>query len=169
MKWITKDTKKKEILELGKNCEQCGHCCNHTSGFILKEEVPKIAEYLEMSDDELIEKCLKTVVMFNTILFKPATINKGKHYGKCIFYKKGCSIQDVKPLHCSISNCNEHGDELNAWFVLNYLVDEDDAESLRQWNVYLKSGGKNIPGGSLAELVPDLRIRKKLLNYEVLR
>jgi hypothetical protein len=52
---------------------------------------------------------------------------------------------------------------------LNYFVNEDDPESLRQWNTYLKSGGKGITGGSFAELVPDLRIRMKLLNYEVLR
>ena len=169
---ISKNTKLKKILQLGKECKQCGHCCKHTSGFVLPEEVDKIAKYLKMDSDKFVKKCLKKVVMFNNEVFKPLVKkNKGKEYGSCIFYDKkiGCSIQSVKPLHCQISTCNEHGDKLNAWFMLNYLVDEGDAESLRQWNVYLKSGGVCISGGSFSELVPDLKIRKKLLNYSVLR
>jgi len=170
--WITKDIELNKVLEIGKDCKQCGHCCNHTSGFILKDEVGKIAKYLKMDSEEFVKKCLKEVVVFNTDAFKPLVKKqRGKQYGQCIFYDKklGCSIQDVKPLHCKISNCNIYGDDLNAWFMLNYFVDENDAESLRQWNVYLKSGGRCIPGGDFAEMVPDLEIRKKLLNYEVMR
>lgn len=170
--WITKNTELNKVLELSKDCSRCGHCCMHTSGFILKEEAGKIAKYLNMEEKEFVDKCLKPVVMLNTTAFKPWVMKqKDKQYGYCIFYDKklGCSIQAVKPLHCKIANCNVYGDELNAWFMLKYFVDEDDAESLRQWNVYLKSGGKNIPGGDFAELVPDLNIRRKLLNYEVLR
>ena len=56
-------------------------------------------------------------------------------------------------------------DELNAWFLLNHFVDSNDAESIRQWNLYLDTGGLNIPGGKLSDLVPNNEMLKKMLNY----
>jgi len=60
----------------------------------------------------------------------------------------------------------------NFWQIdrlLNYFVNEDDPQSIREWKVYLDSGGKNIPGGTLQELVPNKEALKKILNYEVLK
>ena len=81
----------------------------------------------------------------------------------------GCKIHKVKPLQCRIGNCGEHGEELSIWFMLNYLVNTKDPESIRQYNIYLQSGGKTIPGGNLEELIPDKEELKKILNFEQLK
>ena len=99
------------------------------------------------------------------------TIKNGKKYGTCIFFntQEGCRIHDVKPLQCKISSCNEYGEEISVWFNLNYFVNPNDPNSIREWKTYLGSGGKNIPGGNLDELVPDKEKLRKILNYEVLK
>ena len=170
-KVITKSTSLSKVLKLGKECKKCGHCCKHGTGFLVKDDFKKIAKHLGITEKELIEKYLEPVIKFNTTLYRPVSIKKGKPYGVCVFYddKKECTIHKVKPLHCKVGNCNEYGEEISVWFDLNYFVNEDDPQSIREWSLYLKSGGKNIPGGTLQELVPNKEALKKILNYEVLR
>ena len=154
---ITKKTPLKKILELGKECEQCGHCCSHGTGFVLKKEAKKYPKrYLEETE------------VFNTKVFKFKTT--GKPFGACVFLKGNkCSIHKKKPLHCRVGTCGECGEEISVWFALNYLVNATDPESIRQWKLYLDSGGKNIPGGELNELVPDKKLLKKILEYDILK
>ena len=168
---IEKSTPLAKALELGKECKKCGHCCKHGTGFLVKGDVPKVAKFLGISEKKLKEKYLEAVTKFNTTLFRPVSIKKGKPYGVCVFYndEKGCTIHKVKPLQCKIGTCNEHGEELTIWFDLNYFVNSDNPQSIREWNVYLESGGKTIPGGEMKDLVPDKKILKKILDYEVLR
>jgi len=154
---LKKDTKLKEVLDIGSECKQCGHCCSHGTGFVLESEAKKYPK-----------KYLEEKKVFNTKVYKFKTSKKP--FGKCIFLKnKRCSIHKKKPLHCRIGNCGEHGEELSVWFTLNYLVNPTDPESVRQWKLYLDSGGKNIPGGKLSELVPDKKMLKKIISYEVLK
>jgi len=166
---IEKSTPLAKVLELGKECRKCGHCCQHGTGFLVKEDIPKIAEFLGITEKELKEKYLEPITKFNTTLFRPKSVKKDKPYGVCVFFNKDCTIHQVKPLHCRIGNCNEHGEELAVWFDLNYFVNPDDPQSIREWKLYLDSGGKTIPGGSLQELVPNKEVLKKILNYEVLK
>ena len=56
---------------------------------------------------------------------------------------------------CKIGNCKEHGEELSIWFTLNYFVNKDDPESIRQFHTYLKSGGKTLPKGELKDFIKD--------------
>lgn len=108
--------------------------------------------------------------LFNKKLLRPRLKTKDKPYGECIFFSNnGCSIQKVKPLQCRVGNCNEYGEQLSIWFMLNYLVDKDDPESIRQYSAYLKSGGKTIPGGKLEDLVPDKNKLKRILEFEDIR
>ena len=166
---ITRKTPLREVLKLGRACAKCGHCCINGSGFLVKHDIKNIAEYLGMSRKELIKKCLEPVTLFDTTLYRPVLVQNGR-FRTCIFYDNaaGCTIHDVKPLQCRVCNCSEYGEELSIWFRLNFFVNPDDAESVRQWKVYLESGGRNIPGGELHELVPDPVKLKKMLNYEVL-
>ncbi len=165
---ITKDTSREEALELGKECSRCGNCCSHDSGYMLDEDIKRIADHLGVPEKELKENHLKKIRLFNTIIHKPLT--KKQPFGECVFYKEGaCTIQDVKPLHCRIGSCSEHGENLTVWFKLNHLVNPNDPESIRQWKVYLESGGKNIPGGEMEELVPDKKTLKKVLEYKIIR
>lgn len=172
MSGITKDTPLKDILEIGKECDMCGHCCSHGAGFIARNEIPKIAKHLGIKEEDFISKYCDEVLMFNNKVYKfKLRKEKGKPYGKCILYskKEGCKIHDIKPLHCRIGNCKEHGEELTAWFIVNYLVNPTDPESLRQFNIYIKTGGKTIPGGKLTDLVKDKKKLKKILDYGILR
>ena len=168
---ITKSTPLSKVLRLGKECRKCGHCCRYGTGFLVKEDTPKIAKFLKLTEKELIKNCLEKVTKFNTTLYRPVSAKNKKPYGVCIFYntEKGCTIHPVKPLHCRISNCNEYGENISVWFHLNYFVNSHDPQSIREWALYLGAGGKNIPGGTLAELVPDKKILRKILNYEVLK
>jgi hypothetical protein len=52
--------------------------------------------------------------------------------------------------------------------VLNYVLDHQDPDAIRQWAVYLKTH-PTIPGGELEELVPDKEMRDKIMSYEILR
>lgn len=167
---ITKSTPLAKALTLAEGCRRCGHCCKYGSGFLVDDDIKKIAEFLKLKEEELKTNCLEQVTLFNTTLYRPLRIRKGKAFGTCIFFnsEKGCIIHPVKPLQCRVSSCNEYGEELSVWFRLNYLVNPNDAESIRQWGVYLASGGKNIPGGELNQLVPNPEKLKKILCYEVL-
>jgi Fe-S-cluster containining protein len=168
---ITKDTSVREIKELGKNCDMCGNCCIHGAGFLIEEDIPKIAKLLNVSEKELKEKYLEETEMFNTKAWKPKTKKNGKPFGPCMFYdkKEGCKIHIAKPFQCKIMNCNPYAEQMIQWFYLKYLVNPDDPESIRQWASYLKHREWVIEGGNLSDLVPDRKKLKKILSYGVLK
>ena len=169
---ITKLTPLDNILKHGEECDKCGHCCKHDSGIVLQEEITRIADFMGMPRDDFEKEFLVEHEKFNTKCFKIKQIKENnKAYGKCIFYKDevGCIIHDEKPLHCKVgSTKSEHGEQLLTWFTLNYFVNPEDPESIRQWASYLKSH-PTIPGGQLHELIPDEERLKKILNYEEMK
>ena len=148
---LNKNTPLKEVLELVNPCK-CNACtigCKHGSGFLVKEDLPKIADFLQVSEEELIKEFLEELEKFNTKLYRPKILRKNKPYGKCIFFddKIGCKVHEVKPLECKISmGCKDYGEQLSLWFMLNHFVNENDPESIRQFATHLKSGGKTIKG-----------------------
>lgn len=169
---ISRKTSLSEVLKLGQVCSKCGHCCRHGSGCLARGDLKKIAEFLKMDEKEVEERYLEAVEKFNTILFRPKLIKEeGKPYGKCVFMKpdSSCSIQEVKPLQCRVGNCTEHGEKLNLWFMLNYHLNENDPESVRQFAVYLKCGGKTLPGAELNDLIKDQEKLRKIIKYEIFR
>src|SRR3989338_2352408 len=96
---------------------------------------------------------------------------KNSPYGKCIFYDEndGCTVHEAKPLECKTSmGCKDYGEELSIWFMLNNTINADDAESVRQYSQYIKSGGKVIDGANLDKIVPDKEKLNKILSYEIL-
>lgn len=167
---ISTKTPVEEVKKLAGNCLKCGHCCKYGSGFLISDDKKKIAKFLQINEDELSKQFLEKGEKFNTTLQRPKMMRKGKPYGECVFYdnKQGCTIHDVKPLHCRIGHCNQHGEYLHLWFTINYFVNKNDPESIRQWATYLKTH-PTIPGGELDELVPDKELLKKILSYEILR
>jgi len=165
---ITKNTDIKKVFSVSKrNCENCKACCEVGSGFILPKEVKLIAKTLGVSEEEFKKKYLDEIERFHTQLFKPKLQKGNNEYGPCVFLtEKGCNIQKTKPLHCQIGSWNEYSEKLVEWFDLNYVVNKDDPESVRQWASKLKFK-RTIPGGELHELVPDKKLLKKMLEYEV--
>lgn len=168
---ITKDTSIREIRELGKDCRQCGHCCFHGAGFLIDEDIPRLAKFLKTTEKELKEKYLEEIEMFHTKTWKPKRIKEGKPFGPCIFHDKNdqCTVHIAKPFQCKITNCNPLAEQTIQWFYLNYFVNKDDPESIRQWASYIKHRDSVIEGGKLEDLVPEKEKLKQILNYEVMK
>lgn len=170
MVYITKKTSLKKVLELGYECKIDGKCCEFGGGFIIKDDLPRISSFLGVTENQFKAKYVEPIVRFNTRGFKLKAKKTNKQYGPCVFLgdNKQCTIHKVKPLHCKIGTCSEHGEQISHWFTLNYYVNTDDPESLRQWAVFLKTH-ETIPGGELEELVPDEKRLKDILDYKILK
>jgi len=168
---ITKDTPESEVRKLGEKCEQCGKCCSYGSGFMLESEIPRIAQFLNIEKDKFIKDFLEESEIFHTKVFKIKPFKKAdKPYGPCMLLQDNkCRIHNVKPLHCIVGNCSEHGDDLHTWFILNYCLNIYDPESIRQYASYLETGGRLLKGAELERLFPDKAKLKRILNYEVMR
>jgi len=172
-KKLAKDTQIDEVLKLTNpcKCESCTVGCRHGSGFLVEEDIPRIAKFMGMPEDVLKKEFLEEVEKFNTKRFRPKILRKNKPYGKCIFFDEeiGCKVHEVKPLECKVSmGCKSYGEKLSLWFMLNHFVNENDAESVRQYASYLKTGGKTLEGAELKDLVPDNEKLKKILKFEIL-
>jgi Fe-S-cluster containining protein len=169
---ITKDTPLDTVKELGKECDRCNNCCRYDTGIVLESDIPRIAQHMKLSVEEFKKQYLVQHEKFNTSCYKFMQEKiQGKPYGKCIMLddKKGCTIHAIKPLHCKVcSTKSKHGEELTQWFALNYLVNINDPESIRQWALYLKYN-RPIRGGKLEELVPNKEQLKRILGYELLK
>lgn len=170
---LTKNTPLKEVLELAHQCEcdACANGCKYGSGFLADEDIPNIAKHLGINEEVLKKEFLEEFEKFNTKKLRPKILRKNKQYGKCIFFdeKSRCKIHAAKPLECRISmGCKEYGEQLSIWFMLNNFVNESDAESIRQYAAYLKSGGKTLPGAELESLVPDKEKLRKILSFDTL-
>ncbi len=177
---ISKNTPKEVVLGIGKSCDRCGNCCKFNAGYVLNEEIPRIASYLKISEEELKDKYLDETERFNKKIYKPKLLRKTKKidneevelpYGKCIFYddRFGCIIHDVKPLYCAIATCKHYSKDVLQWYDLNFVVDPHDPESIRQWATYLRFNNNDvIPGGSLIELVPDEKELSDMLNFKLI-
>lgn len=172
---ITKNTPLKEVLKLAAPCQcgACNHGCKYGSGSLAEGDSKKIAEFLNISEEDLKKDFLEETELFNKKISRPKLLRKkGKVHGKCIFYNdnKGCKIHEVKPLECKTSvQCKEYGEDLSVWFMVNHIVDANDPESIRQYAQYIKSGGKIIIGAELENLVPDKEKLRKILSYEILK
>ncbi len=172
---ITKNTPLKEVLKLAApcSCNACSHGCKFGSGSLAGDDSKKIADFLEIPEEDLKNAFLEEVELFNKKLLRPRLIKDDKKpYGRCVFYDdaKGCTIHEVKPLECKTSiQCKDYGEELSVWFMVNHVVDANDPESVRQYAQYIKSGGKIIPGALLHDLVPDKEKLKKILEYNILK
>lgn len=82
------------------SCTQCGNCCTGEPGYVwvTREEIRRIAAYLERDDEWLPPEMLRRVG------FKYSLTEKAN--GDCVFLtnigkgKRGCSIYPVRPLQC---------------------------------------------------------------------
>lgn len=153
---LSRKTTEKEALERGAHCDRCGHCCQFSSGLMIDGEDSRIAEHLGISPERLREHYLEESVQFNRRMLRPRLIRKGTMpYGRCIFYDGGCTINDVKPLHCRIGNCGPDGERLTDWFYINHVIDTDDEQSLKEWHLRTQTG-LSLKGAHITELdVPE--------------
>lgn len=171
---ISKDTQLNEALKLASpcNCESCNNGCRYGSGLLALDDLKNISNFLKITEEETKEKYLEEVEQFNKKLFRPKLLRKNKMpFGNCIFFdeQNHCAIHPVKPLQCKTSiNCKDYGEDLSKWFMLNYIVDENDPESIRQYSIYLKTNAP-IKGGEMESLVKDRKKLEKIMNFDILR
>ena len=168
---VTRSTKEGDILKLGDSCKKCGKCCSYGSGFVLEKEIPRIAAFLKIKNEDFIKDFLEETEIFHTKVFKVKSLkNQDKPYGPCMFLDNNlCKIHAVKPLHCRVGNCSKHGDDLHAWFITNYCLNIYDPESVRQYNSYVETGGRVLEGAELETLFPDKHMLKRILSYKRFR
>ncbi|MBI2129902.1 YkgJ family cysteine cluster protein [Candidatus Woesearchaeota archaeon] len=167
---IKRETKTAEILELGKiECGDCDHCCRFGGGYLLPEEIKELSKKLKLSEEEFKKKYLEETEKFNTKLFRFRSIKIKNNYGPCIFLEnKKCAIHEFKPLYCRIGTCSKDGEEIVKWFDLNFCVNANDPESIRQYASFLKSNNA-VEGGELKDLVKNEEKLKKILSYSMLK
>ena len=171
---IKKSTPLKVIRKLAPpcRCDACSHGCTMGSGMLAEGDAKKLAASLNITEKELREKHLEEVELFNRKMLRPKIMRNNKPYGRCTFYdaKKGCTVHKAKPLQCKVSmGCKEYSSDLTAWFMLNHVLNKHDPEALRQYAQYIKSGGQVIPEGKMEDIVPDKKLREKIINYEILK
>ena len=163
---LSKNTNKDEVLKLSEGCRWCKTCCAKTAGFILEEEIPRIASHLHITESECKEKFLHEKKIFNKKIWQPNL--KGKPFGPCTFWKDeiGCTIHPVKQMHCRVGGHHIHAEETVQWYFLNYLIDPDDPDAIREYASYLRHN-KSIPGGLLSDLVPNNNRLQSILNLTI--
>ncbi len=165
---ITRKTPKEEVLSMGKSCRMCGHCCRFGAGCLAEDDLERLSALLGLKEEEVKEKYLEEVDLFNTKMLRPRILRKnGKPFGPCVFLTEDnkCSIHEAKPLQCRIGSCMKEGSDIMEWFYLNYCVDPFDPASLRQWSERLKVK-QTITGGRPEDLVPDEKARQKIMKME---
>ena len=136
-------------------CKACSVGCMYGSGAMVENDIVNIADFLNISQDELKEKYLEKIKKFNTERFRPKILRRdSKPYGPCIFFKEGrCVVHPVKPIECRISmGCRPYGEELIQWFTAHYFVNPHDKESLREWEIVVNLNG-TIEGAAPDEIV----------------
>ena len=163
---ISKDTKKEDILMLVKDsCKTCGHCCKFGSGVILKEEAKKIADHLNITEKEFIEKYTEEFTKFSTKQKRFKQIRENLPHGKCTFLDGNkCQIHNVKPLYCKIGSCSAIGEDIIKWFDANYFLNLENPQSVRDYSLYCEFN-KPLSGFELEKLIEQKKLNK-ILNYE---
>ncbi len=167
---ITKGTHKSYVERLSSDCSMCASCCRYDSGIFLDDDIKKISGRLGIPEEDFRKRFLEEKTIYNKTVHKGKLKRDGKPYGQCVFLDDNlCSIHDFKPEHCRLaSGCGEFGQEINIWFMLNFVLDPDDPQAIREWAQYLKTH-PTIPGGNLHELVPDRKRLDRILNYDILK
>ncbi len=102
------------------NCEKCVSACKNDPGRLIPEDLPKLAEFLNFSVEELIISSLVKIPLSKKsevyayapaklkgkrLLAKPGTVVPDyytKERGTCIFLDENgfCTVHEVKPFEC---------------------------------------------------------------------
>lgn len=118
-----------------KECSGCTMCCWQRPGTLSKEDVPKIAKHLKITEKELFNKYLAVDEIQLKYCLLPIRENQTHISGKfvpvhetynidtpCTFLKeKKCSIHEVKPTACKGLHCWE---EPNGSGIVEWTHDE---------------------------------------------
>ncbi len=79
---VTKHTPEEMIVQhagtcpVSNDCKSCGKCCQYGTGYLIDSDMPKIAAFLGVTEEELKEKYLEQVEKFHKNMWKPKTTKK---------------------------------------------------------------------------------------------
>jgi Fe-S-cluster containining protein len=156
---VSKSTTADDAMRLGICPNRCGHCCINGSGYVLESEKAKVAKHLGLTTKDFERDFLEPTQYKKAKRFRQVR-KEGKPHGHCIFLTdKGCSIQDVKSLHCRIATCTVAGEDLANWYLVNYLIDWNDDDDVMKYMQYEKSRTP-IKGGRTSELISRIRLSR---------
>ena len=81
---ITKNTPLNYVLNLTHpcKCEACANGCKYGSGFLVEEDIPRIANHLGITKEVLKKEFLEEFEKFNTKKFRPKILKKNKQNNK---------------------------------------------------------------------------------------
>lgn len=115
-------------------CCQSGVCCWRRPGCLAPEDVPKIAEYLGITEEELFKTKLAVDSIEGVTVLLPLRKHQSEHGGQmlpwretysiespCTFFgdDNRCTIHEVKPHDCRAFKCWEH----QQWQPLEFPTD----------------------------------------------
>lgn len=138
------------------SCVCCGYCCHRRSCIPSPQEVVKIAEFLKLTIEEMIEKYFVIDTMDGTLFYiKPVGENRlylrGRipsaeetfNEGKCIFLDENnkCKIHPVKPREAQEKKCwekDESSYEGNKTWVPEdiYRIYPKAEDLIKQYNLF---------------------------------
>ena len=148
-------------------CNKCENPCKFGSGAFIKGEISKSAKLMGLKKKKFEKEYTEELTKFNTTLRRPKILREDdKPYGKCIFYEEdvGCKIHQAKPYECKVAmGCKSYGEELITWFDLKFFLNPEDKESLRQYKIYVESGGHVLDGAQLEHFKEKI---KELDDYK---
>ena len=131
-RWLTSQLKdRKPADKIGaKECQRCGGCCVRGPCGLDKEDVPKLAKFLNISIQELFDNYLVVDGSDPKFYLRPRRSGQsGGHYltcsetyeqSACVFFRDGqpgeCAIHAAKPKHAQETKCwEENGVEFPIW------------------------------------------------------
>lgn len=96
-------------------CQMCGHCCQGEGGIIMTaKDRKRLAEFLGMSEEEMVEKYSETV--------NGKIRLQSREDGYCVFFNEGCGVHPGRPDIC------------RAWpFFRGNLIDETSWEMIQDY------------------------------------
>lgn len=81
-------------------CQQCSHCCRHEPGFVYLStaDLSNLCRYFNMNESAFIKQYCRWVPYYdNTEVL--CLLEKTDY--DCIFWNKGCTVYQARPLQCS--------------------------------------------------------------------
>ena len=82
------------------SCKKCSHCCTKEPGYVYlsKMDLNKLLNFFSMKATDFVEKYCRWVPYYDGS--EVLCLNEKENYD-CIFWAKGCSCYEARPIQCS--------------------------------------------------------------------
>jgi hypothetical protein len=160
---VTAESTLIELQSIGKtDCGACGHCCEYGSGYLLDEDIKRLAEHFQISKEEFLKRYAEPITIFNTKGWRLRQIRTKFPAGQCVLYdkQKKCTVHEKKPVYCSITTCKPCGGDIVHWFRYHHYVNKNDKVSVDEYN-RLKQFFTSLKDGEQITGTKNKKIKQK--------